>query len=675
MRTVVAAVGLVAVVGVAALATGTVSKSPPSLTSPSPDVTRSPGKVDLGVVIHDLLIADAAALEARFAGVTAREGLIGSGPIGLADAVSVPTREWTARLASARRALHAVVRDPKEPFEWWHQAPPGFARAAVFAGPRDFDIVLVVTAADGVPRPWRFSLANGRAVDVVIAAVASDGARSLVRLLGHLTPSPDAEPGRFLVLPPDEMRPPPPRIPPVGRAPPAPVRSPSLAPDGRTGDVAIDRLVDELLTADAARLLSIYRDMPARQERCDVGCEDVRIPPSSWTARFAAGSRSLYSVFTGDPNDAEIVVAVRPQYSAVEAWQFSTRAGRIVHVARHARPSVVGALPTHALVPGHPSLAREYERFYVLPPADELPTAPRGHALSTRTGRSGPDALLAVVETGDAGTLLAAFADPAAVPVRECQGSGSRRDAAYAAEWARTASTQIRGLHSVATLPAGYEPRADHMLIAYRQIKPYWWAALGILERGGEIVGLITGDGCSPEDMYPPAGYVVPPPAGGVAGLDPSRRSGIAIVDAILDAAAARDEAAMDRLIEYTPIACGDPTGFIPHTGPPPCPTGVARGTPVDILPEVVCAGIHLSRDGAPKEVIQRIGFDHPSGLYAVTRPPEGDLGVVIASSRGGSTVVTVGERGIKRLAAGCGPRHPDTFLRGTRPTFVLAPL
>jgi hypothetical protein len=199
---------------------------------------------------------------------------------------------------------------------------------------------------------------------------------------------------------------------------------------------------------------------------------------------------------------------------------------------------------------------------------------------------------------------------------------------------------------------------------------------MGILERGGRIVMLMTREWtCAPEQLYPPTGYVVPPPPGGVAGLDPARRSGLPLVDRILDAAARRDETAMSALIEYTPTACGDPTGLPPHAGPPPCPNGVAPGTRIDILPEVVCSGSHVTRERAPKTVIDWVGFDRPSGLYAVTSATgSNDLGVVVAWANGLTVVLSVGGSGVKRVSASCGPRHPDTVLVGRSPSFVLPP-
>jgi len=688
------AVGIgVGLVGLAALIASTAPTSPSGPTSPPAETepTASPAAPAddeiLDEIIRSLLSDDAAALGARFAGVSARAGPVVGEPVGLYAPTVIPAAEWTSLLGSGMRSLHAVVKDPREPFKWWDQPDPGFPRAAIFAASRDFDIVLVVEGADGDSRPWRFSVADGRVIDVVIdrGEDTGYGERSLVRTLGYLTPSPDDEPELFLVIPPHEMRPAPPRIPPTGSARPAPVAAPALAPGGRTGEVEIDRIIDELLSGDATTLAGAYGEMPARQERCDPGCEDVRVAPSSWTARLAAGRRSLYSVFTGDPVDAEAILAVDAGDGA-EAWQFSVQAGRIVHVAIHAPPSsATGALvPVRALVPGHPSAAWQYERFYVLPPADDLPQPPRVHALSIRTGVAGVDTLLAGLEDRDANALLAAFADPGALPVRECQGQEVQRDAAYAEAWSKGTATQLYGIHAVTRLPAGYQPRADHLLIVFRQIKPYWWEAMGILEMQGRIVGLITSEqGCWPQAMYPIARYVVPPPEKGLAGLDPARRSGIPRIDAVLDAAQARDAAAMDALIDYTREPCGDPSDAPPGAGPPSCPSGAAAGTPVEILPVVVCHGGHATRERAPSEVIQWIiGLERPAGLYAVVEAssdpvaasPGRTFVAVIGSESGPVVALSVGERGVTRIAASCGPAHPEAFIGGGAPSYLLPP-
>lgn len=653
--------------------------------SPSP-VSRAP----IDEIVHSVLTADPVALQARFAGVTARAGPLVGGPIGLYAPVDVSTAEWTSLLGAAKRSLHALVKDPREPFRWWDQKEISIPRAAVLAAPRDFDVVLIVESADGQKHPWRFSVASDRVIDVVIDRGTDPGGydRPLVRKLGYLTPSPDDEAYMFVVLPPQEMRPPPPNEgpgPPVGR--PAPVRAPSVAPDGRTGDRAIDALVDRLVGADAQALIAAYPELAARQQTCDPGCEDIRVSPTRWTSRLAAARRSLYAVFTGDPMDAVVMLAVESGDAVAEAWRFGITGGTLaqVDIFPASGSEARGALRALALAGGHsPSPARDYARFYVLPPESVLPRAPRTHPISTRTGDTNVDGLLAALEARDATKLLSAFADPDRPLVRKCFGTESTRDRAYADSWTRAVRAEFYGLHAVVRLPAGYQPRADHLVIGVRRYDPYWWDGFGILERGGRIVGVITDDGsCAPESMYPPAGYLVLPPAAADGRIDASRRSGIAMVDAVLDAAAARDEAAMAKLIDYSKRACG-PAGGPPGTSPPQCPAGSPVGTPVDILPWIVCEGGFATRETAPRALVEEIGSDVASGLYAVlavapadvTAPPPSPpfATAFIVWKRGDVVSLAVGDHGVSGVGRTCGPRAPETVMRGAQPSFLLAP-
>lgn len=457
---------------------------------------------------------------------------------------------------------------------------------------------------------------------------------------------------------------------------PAPTGSPALAPGGRTGDPLLDAHIHRLLAAGAAELNGLFPGVAAREQRCDLECRGSDLELQDWTSRLAGAERSLYAVFTGDESDVEIVIAVRSGGGPAEAWRFGIDDARLrdVRIFIDAPPSAAEG-PLYAARIRSPSPASQFERFYVLPPQDELPRPPRMHPLSVRPGRPGVDALMATLEARDAVRLRAAFADPAAPPVRDCETIGPRVDRTYAATWAEVTARQLGGIHSVVDVPEGHQPRSDHLVIAFRQIKPYWWVATGILEREGRIVGVITGDwSCWPERLYPADRYLVPPPEGGLAGLDPARRSGIASIDAILDAAAARDEQAMASLIEYTPIACGDATGFPPHTGPPPCPSGAPAGTPVDVLPEVDCAPNQYLRDRAPKALIEWIAAS--SGLYAVvpSSGPSGSGFLVIVSPRSGAIGLSLGERGVRHVSLGCGPYHPDALATGRRPSFLLPP-
>ncbi|MGH2377237.1 MAG: hypothetical protein ACRDGT_02040 [Candidatus Limnocylindria bacterium] len=687
-------VALALAAGLATLMIAVPRTAPPAaLGSPAPTdaaPTASPAAYTddpaVDELIRSLLNDDAAALEARFGGVTARAGALLGGPIGLLQPREVPSSEWTALLGAAERSLHAVVKDPREPFEWWDQPAPGFPRAAVFAEWRDFDVVLIVGLSGPDPRPWRFSIEERRVIDVVIdGGEAPDDVRPLVRKLGYLTPSPDREPESFLVIPPHEMRPPPPGIGmSTGNVPPAPVSSPSLAPDGRTGDADIDALIDGLLRGDLATLTAKYGELPAREERCDPSCDGVRIAPDTWIARLVGGRPSLYAVYTGDPVDAEVMLAVRGSGDILEAWRLSVETGRIAHLEIFL-PSADWPSGMPILNYGRmPSPMHDYERYYVLPPADDLPEPPRIHAPSARTGVASVDDLLAALERRDAAFLLGRFADRSAFPVRPCDRPEEVQGAAFAEAWSKQTVADLYGLHAVAIVPAGHQPEADHLVVTFRQIKPYWWAATGIFERQGEIVGVITAEhGCSVEVIAPAGRYVVAPPTGGVSGIDPSRRSGIAVIDAVLDAAEARDEAAMDALIEYTRDPCGDPSGAPPGAGPPACPPGTTPGTLVEILPEIVCHGGHAERDRAARAVIEWMKLDRPSGLYAVveaTSPggrndsPDTRYLAVIASRDGPAVTLSIGERGVSRIDASCGPAHPEARIGGPPPSYLLPP-
>lgn len=649
--------------------------------SARPSVPAAPstpaGLQQLDEVIDLLVSGTAPELEARFSRVNAREGALRGGAAGLQQPRTVDGPDWIERLTAAKREVHAVVKDPVEPFEWWDQPPLNIPRAAIFIGERDFDVVLIVTTG-GDARAWRFSVVGDQLVDVVIDRGADDpfgGGPALVKKLGYLTPSPDREPERFLVLPPHERRPAPAAIGhAMGSPPPAPVTSRTFAPSGRTGIASIDLVIDRLVLSDASALSSAYPELAARESKCDPECGDVRLAPSVWTSRLASAQRSLYAVFTNDPVGVGVLLAVQ-RGSAQESWLFVVNGGEAATVDVFASSAGGGPVGTpFVLVRQYaPSPITQPERFYVLPPRSELPDPPRVHAATARTGSGGVDELLEKIERRDAAGLLAAIEDANGLYVRDCGGEEWPREAGFIDKWSRDLTAQLFGVYAVAHVPAQFEPDADHLLIAYRQLKPYWWTANGILERDGRIVGLITGDWrCEPERMYPQGKYLVPPPKGGLEGIDPTRRSGIAIVDAVLDAAAAGDERAMDGLIDYTKEACGDPSGMPPGAGPPECPSGVADGTLVEILPYIVCEGGHLRRENAAGGLIETIGLRSSAGLYAATGSAD-HLGVVIAKDRGG-VLLSMTDRGVNQVHLGCGPQHPDSLLGSSTPTFLLAP-
>jgi hypothetical protein len=465
----------------------------------------------------------------------------------------------------------------------------------------------------------------------------------------------------------------------------APVDEPTFAPDGRTGDPALDELIERLLGVRTIDVGPEHPDTLAHEQICDPGCREVPVP--EWASRLAAAERSLYSVYTapvGGNADVHILLTVDTGGRIAEVWRVRVAGGRPVAVEIFPAgpdPGTVLEPAFYFLATAHaPSPASQYELFYVLPPPDALPKAPPVHPITTRTGIAGVDALLTALESRDPSVIQARLADPAAPLVRQCEWEETKEDTTFAARWSQELRDQLHGVHSVSRIPDGYQPRADHLVILYRQLKPYWWAATGILERGGRIVGLFTDDqGCRPEAMYPPDRYVVPPPEGGISGLDPSRRSGIAIVDAVLDAVQERDLQALAALIDYTRAACGDEPDAPPGAGPPPCPSGAPSGTLVNILPEVVCHGGFATEDQAPAAVIGFVAHDVPFGLYAVVeghdeRGTAGSVWRVVTASGRTPAALTVTERGVSRLDMSCGPSYPEYLMSGGSPSFVLPP-
>jgi len=473
-KLIVVASGGVLLLILAAVALGAIVGTPDG-GKERPSAEQRTGDEALDAIIDDLLTAGAPALAARFAGVAAREGAVVGGPVGLFDPRPVDAAEWTARLAAAGRRLHAVVKDPREPYAWQQPIAPPLPRAAVYAGEREYDVVLVVEEPGGEPNPWRFSVLDGRIVDVVIdnqlrsPGQPQEAGVPLVPRLANLTPSPEREPDKFAVLPPEsEWLPPLPLVPAGGgppSPPPAPVAQPSYAPDGRTGDAKLDAVIDALLTGDAKKLASRFDGLAGRESRCfrrsqTTGVcyiEQVRVPLLDWTSRLAGGGRELFAAVTDDPVDVRVFLTVHGRGDATETWAFGIDGGEVVELA-------IG------LTPPDPSF--EYERFYVLPPRDKLPQAPAGRPLSVRAGDPGADRLLALVEAKDAPGLLAGLAAPDSVLVRDCPGAESVKDAAFARGWAGQLVARVVSVHAVARVPAGAYPAADHLLVLVVQDNP-----------------------------------------------------------------------------------------------------------------------------------------------------------------------------------------------------------
>ncbi|HEX5140735.1 MAG TPA: helix-turn-helix transcriptional regulator [Dehalococcoidia bacterium] len=657
------------------------------------------GDEALDALIDSVLTGDAPSLASRFAGVTAREGSVIGGPVGIAGAVQVASDEWTARLAASTRELYGVVRDPIEPYEWNQFPPLSTPRASVYAGARDYDVLLIVDEPDRNATPWRLSVLDGQVVDLVIDGSVKPSPTQgplrsgvpLITRMAELMPNPENYAQSFAVLPPEDRWPPP-----FGRAPssppgPADVSSPAFAPNGRTGRPEIDKFIDALTTDGASELSRTFAGLAGRETRCEpdpnlaniCNSTDFRVPLKDWTARLASSRRSLYAVSTGDAADISVVLAVDAGGPQIEAWRFGFTAGQpaILTILPPTDPAYIQA--DAAAMPGFrwnlvkgltPQPASEYERFFVLPPKDQLPQAPTGYALSNRTNNPEVDAILATFESRDAGALSALLLNPDGFPVRTCSEKDSQRDIDWLRDWARDSLSRVVGLDSVVNLPEGYQPPGDHLILLNTQTAPYRWSALGIVERQGRIVGLLTGDdSCGTTRMYPPAGYILPPPVAGAAGFDPLRRSGVAVIDDALDAAQAGDAAAMASLIVYEQVECGMEFGAA-------CPVGVAKGTQVDAVPITFCEGGYETRDTAPAAFVRRLA---DAAIYAIAEDSTGDSSgglnpgsgapAVMTRSDGSPFTVFFNDAGITGIAFQCGFSSPDWLLTGT-PNFLLPP-
>jgi hypothetical protein len=449
-----------------------------------------------------------------------------------------------------------------------------------------------------------------------------------------------------------------------------------LAPDGRTGDPAVDQIIDDLVGANAAELAEKYADVMLREY---INEADVFSTPEEWTARLTAGERSLYAV-TREPEDSgifpsrdfNVVLSVRTGGEEPVAWRVAIENGEIVALS-------AGTSPPAASIP---SVGFFYDHYVVLPPESDLPQPPPFHALDTRTGEAGVDALLALIEAGDGDDLAAAAALP--VDFERCRILQPQRDDVATRRIAEVAKQAI-GIHSVARVPNGHLPAADHQLLIISELSPYEWQMVSLLELDGSIVGFDLCGVDTPSYLYTPLSYVVPPVAD-LADLDVERRSGINVIDAFLDALATENVGAMLALVSYQEMGCILEAEGI--GGPPICEEGEPEGTVLQVLLAASCEGYFMRRENVEQAFINLVGRDW--AVYSVTDPGEPDkLGLV----QGSWQVILVdtsaaedsfqrflspwfNEAGLAALFYGCAEPHPGDLERpGTNPDFLLPPL
>jgi DNA-binding CsgD family transcriptional regulator len=382
---------------------------------------------------------------------------------------------------------------------------------------------------------------------------------------------------------------------------------PPHAPEGRTGDDEIDRIIKMLIESDADGLRSTFPDVVAQGLSPDL--EQLAVSADEWIAILAGSARELYSVSTGDPQaaperDFDIVIRVSAPGSSQTAWRVSVASGQVVDlvIGREDQPPSSYS----------PSVERQYDRFLVLPPRDDLPVPPPGHELNTRTGNSDVDQIVALLRRNDAAGLLdkvsyeqascgsegapgcptrVATGTPVnALPVRECHVLSRLRDARFVESWLKHLAENVASLHAVAILPAGYQPAGDHLLIVVTREEPYRWEVSGLIERQGRLIGVITSCGRdNTATLYPPAAFIIAPSGNAV------RPVGERQVDELLTALDSGDMASLSRLIDYERVGCVTTQDGI--GAPPTCESDENPGTPIEVLVTASCEGHYIRRE------------------------------------------------------------------------------
>lgn len=637
------------------------------------------GDANLNGIIERLLSQDAESLAGTFSEVSAREGAVIGGPVGLGNAQNLSLADWTSRLGSAGRSLHAAFGAASS--DLLLPQPPPSSGVPVSPDPGyDYYIVLSVDDGGETPNGWRFAIKDRQVVDIVITGSPYPDA-SYPGSPRALTPSPADEYDRFLVLPPESEWPAPtpmPRSATGGPLLPAGTTAP-FAPAGRTAETELNRLIEALLSEPQAELSRRFPNLAAREERQiavqSMGAfatspRESRVPKADWTARLSAASRSLYAVAGGDP--VEVILAVDTGAGVTEAWTFAVRQGELVEVAIYNGDLPPGAESGAFLLGATPNISENYNRFLVLPPEAALPRPPPAHAFAVSTGSPTVDRLLSLLAAHDVAGLLGSLAPGETIPFQEsCATAPASLPRAQVEARLRLIAEKATSVRSVANVPAGYQPEADHVIEVFIEELPYRWMIQYLVERQGSIVGLAA---CVPSSLPE---YIVAPPPGGLAAVSPSRRSGIVVVDAVLDALQAGDAARLVTLIDPTLMPCPGEYG-------PQCLPGETPGTTtVRVLPGSVCHGEYPRlEEGGEYLLAQNLSR---MGLYSVTRwqsPPgfpdlhnRGSMIALLMASDGSAAQLGFSDSGITFWQRKCGPPDPQPPVPQGPPSYLLPPL
>ena len=478
---------------------------------------------------------------------------------------------------------------------------------------------------------------------------------------------------------------------------------PEALPDDRsTGDPRLDEVLAALVNGDADDARQNALASAIAREYDPLADDEKTFQPSEWSGRLASStSRELYAVLlapVGVPpeHDFEAHLRVVAPDGKTEGWQVMVNDYEVVYLRIDRDPSWLAL-----------TLGRQYEMFVVLPPAADLPKPPETHSADVRSGDPEVDAILDALDHRNSGAVLSLVdfgpvpcgsepappcgGQPAGTPVdvigvMNCGGYERRYEGrAFVEKRLASITGRLLGVVGIAEVPNGYLPWGERMVILLGEESPCAWQSDGLLVSDGRITGFINDCSDRPELLYPPAAFVVSPPDD-LQSLDPSRRSGIGVIDAFLDALAADDMNAMDALTSYDSIGCV--TGQPGIGSPPSCDDGETEGTLLQVIITTQCEGGYVRRRDHLNLVLPRLAEPEWS-LYAVLdRGPllpgqddfrRGRYQVILHDEAQPrferSRSLSFDDLGLTMLSSGCSTTHPlEMYWPGRSPGWLLAP-
>jgi len=159
-----------------------------------------------------------------------------------------------------------------------------------------------------------------------------------------------------------------------------------------------------------------------------------------------------------------------------------------------------------------------------------------------------------------------------------------------------------------------------------------------------------------------------PTPLGFVAPLypffPPGTHTGVAEVDAIIDAAVGGDTALLRSRLVLSQVPCDQTRAD--YRRPPDCPPGVPAGTPIDVLPAGDCEGSFRRAadiDGALAAYVAAQPLLYGLALQPAANADEPDTYAAVFTTRKPTlptVVISIRSGGVVGAASGCGESPPD---------------